>query len=465
MDYFPIFMRLSTEAVLVVGGGESAANKVSLLLKTDAQITVVAPVFCPRLSTWSKSEKVNLIQRNFLSDDINNQKLVFVATDHVDTRQAAVNQATKHRIPVNVVDHPSDCSFIMPAMVDRDPVMVAISTSGTSPVLARQVRASIETVLPARLGKLARLAGDFRDKVKQTITEFDSRRLFWERIFAGAIPELVYSGQEHAAHRSLERELNLPQAAGPEVGEVYLVGSGPGDPELLTMRAFRLMQHADVVVHDRLVTDTILDLCRRDAERIYAGKQRGDHVIPQEDINSLLVRLAKEGKRVLRLKGGDPFIFGRGGEEIETLASQGIPFQVVPGITAASGCAAYAGIPLTHRDYAQSCTFVTGHLKDGRVNLDWDRLIQPNHTIVVYMGLIGLPSICTELMERGLSASTPAALVEQGTTEHHRVLVGTLETLPEQVRIAAPHAPTLIIVGDVVRLHKDLKWFSSQAEP
>ena len=464
MDSFPIFMRLTTETVLVVGGGESAANKVSLLLKTDAHITAVAATFCSRLSTWGESQRIDLIQRDFLPGDITDQKLVFVASDDPDTRTAVVRCANERRIPVNVVDHPAVSSFIMPAMVDRDPVMVAISTSGTSPVLARHIRAWVETVLPARLGNLARLAGEFRDRVKHIFAGFDARRQFWERIFAGNIPELVYSGQTQAAQESLEQEFNLPQTSSPGVGQVYLVGSGPGDPELLTMRAFRLMQNADVVVHDRLVTDTILDLCRRDAERIYAGKQRGDHVIPQEGINTLLVRLAKEGKRVLRLKGGDPFIFGRGGEEIETLAGEGIPFQVVPGITAASGCAAYAGIPLTHRDHAQSCTFVTGHLKDGRVNLDWDRLIQPNHTIVIYMGLIGLPSICTELVERGLPASTPAALVEQGTTEHHRVLVGTLATLPEQVRVAAPHAPTLIIVGDVVRLRKDLDWFSPQSE-
>ena len=463
MDYFPIFLQIEAQPVLVVGGGESAVNKISLLLKTEAQITVVAPFFVPRLVEWGKAGQILLIQRDFSPDDITDQRLVFVATDDVDTRKNASQEAARQRIPVNVVDHPALSSFIMPAMVDRSPVIVAISSSGTAPVLARQIRAQIETVLPAGLGRLARIAGAFREEVKRKIAGFDIRRKFWERIFEGNVSELAYRGNEQGARDALTHALNAPESSDPEVGEVYLVGSGPGDPELLTMRAFRLMQKADVVVHDRLVTDAILDLCRRDAQRIYAGKQRGDHIIAQESINSLLVRLAKEGNRVLRLKGGDPFIFGRGGEEIETLAAQGVPFQVVPGITAASGCAAYAGIPLTHRDYAQSCTFVTGHLKDGRVNLDWDRLIQPKHTLVIYMGLIGLPTICAQLIARGLSASTPAALVEQGTTEHHRVLVGTLDTLPGQVEAASPRAPTLIIVGDVVRLHRELSWFSSRA--
>ena len=462
MDYFPVFVRLTEGPVLVVGGGESAANKVALLLKTKAHITVIAPGFCPRLAEWGAAGRIIVEQRDFSPDDVTDQRLVFVASNDADTRQAAAERASQKQIPVNVVDHPSLSSFIMPAMVDRSPVVVAISSSGSAPVLARQIRARIEALLPAGLGRLASLADDLREKVKRRIADFDTRRHFWEQVFESNIAELAYAGRGEAAQEALQQALDRAGSADPQVGEVYLVGSGPGDPELLTMRAFRLMQNADVVVHDRLVTESILDLCRREAERIYAGKQRGEHMIPQEGINDLLVRLATEGKRVLRLKGGDPFIFGRGGEEIETLAAKGIPFQVVPGITAASGCAAYAGIPLTHRDYAQSCTFVTGHLKDGRVNLDWDRLIQPNHTLVIYMGLIGLPTICRELVTRGLPASTPAALVEQGTTEQHRVLAGTLSSLPQQVRDAAPRAPTLIIVGDVVRLHKKLGWFPTK---
>ena len=352
----------------------------------------------------------------------------------------------------------------MPSIVDRAPVVVAISTSGTAPVLARQIRAQLETLLPPGLGRLAKLAGEFREKVKHYLAEPPARRRFWERVFEGDVGEMVYSANPTAASDALTTMLEQSKSSGIKTGEVYLVGSGPGDPELLTMRAFKLMQKADVIVHDRLVSEAVLDLCRRAAEKIYAGKQRGEHTIAQEGINELLVRLAKQGKRVLRLKGGDPFIFGRGGEEIATLAAQGISFQVVPGITAASGCAAYAGIPLTHRDYAQSCTFVTGHLKEGEVNLDWDRLIQANHTLVIYMGLIGLPTICEQLIARGLPATTPAALVEQGTTEHHRVLAGTLATLPEQVEIAAQRPPTLIIVGDVVRLRQELNWYSPSSD-
>jgi len=459
MDYFPMFLKLDEQPVLVVGGGESAVSKISLLLKTNARISAIAPAFAPQLVEWGHANKVHLIAREFSPDDISNQRLVIVATDTVTVRQAAAEHAVLRNIPVNVVDHRELSSFIMPAIVDRSPLMIAISSGATSPVLARQTRAQIETMLPARLGRLARLASAFRKDVKRKIAGLDNRRRFWEQVFEGPISQLVYRGNGAAARKALAKAIDAPQEMNQKSGEVYLVGSGPGDPELLTMRAFRLMQKADVVVHDRLVTDEVLDLCRRDAQRIYAGKQRGDHVIVQERINTLLVRLAHEGKRVLRLKGGDPFIFGRGGEEIETLAAQGVPFQVVPGITAASGCSAYAGIPLTHRDYAQSCTFVTGHLRDGQVNLDWERLIQPKHTLVIYMGLIGLPTICTQLVARGLPASTPAALVEQGTTEQHRVLVGTLQSLPTQVRAASPKPPTLIIVGDVVRLHHELSWY------
>lgn len=329
-------------------------------------------------------------------------------------------------------------------------------------MLARLVRARLETLIPASFGRLAALAGRFRQKVKERFHSLEDRRAFWEKVLQGPIAEMMFAGQEAAAQRALEETIEHQAETPRSRGEVYLVGGGPGDPDLLTFRALRLMQQADVVIYDRLVAPAVLELTRRDAQRIYAGKERANHVMPQEDINQLLTRLAREGKRVLRLKGGDPFIFGRGGEEIDTLAAAGIPFQVVPGITAASGCAAYAGIPLTHRDFAQSCVFVTGHLQDGTINLNWEVLSQPRQTLVFYMGLRGLSIICKELAAHGLPRSTPAALIQQGTTPRQKVWVGTLETLPRLVELAMPKPPTLLIVGEIVKLHEKLEWFAPQ---
>jgi uroporphyrin-III C-methyltransferase/precorrin-2 dehydrogenase/sirohydrochlorin ferrochelatase len=359
-----------------------------------------------------------------------------------------------------VVDDPELCSFIMPAIMDRSPLMVAFSSGGASPVLTRMMRGRLETMIPQNYSLLAGFAERFREQVKQRVTNPAKRRIFWENVLEGVIAEKVLSGDEKSAEamllHMLESEDNILR------GEVYLVGAGPGDPDLLTFRALRLMQKADVVVYDNLVSKPIVDMTRRDAERIYVGKKRNDHTLRQEEINELLVRLAQEGKRVLRLKGGDPFIFGRGGEEIETLAAEGIPFQVVPGITAASGVSSYAGIPLTHRDHAQSCIFVTGHLKDGSMNLDWEALARPRQTIVVYMGLHGLATLCAELVAHGLPGDTPIAIVQQGTTKNQRVVTGTLATLPGKSEVEELHAPTLIIVGGVVTLRHKLAWFNPE---
>ncbi len=362
---------------------------------------------------------------------------------------------------MNVVDQPALCSFILPSIIERAPLVVAVSSGGTSPVLARLLRARLESLIPAGYGRLAALARAFRDRVKARFKPPERRR-FWERVLQGPIAELVFSGREAEARTALQASLEDTRLAF-SGGEVSLVGAGPGDPDLLTFRALRLMQQADVVVYDRLVSRPILDLVRLEAERIYAGKERARHTLPQEDINQLLVRLAREGKRVVRLKGGDPFIFGRGGEEIDTLAAEGIPFQVVPGITAAAGCASYAGIPLTHRDYAQSVVFVTGHMEDGSMNLNWAALAQPGQTIVFYMGLLGIDVLCRELAAHGLPAATPAALIQAGTTPQQRVLTGTVETLPGIVHRSDVKAPTLIIIGEVVRLRDRLKWFEPAA--
>ena len=340
--------------------------------------------------------------------------------------------------------------------------MAAISSGGASPVLARLLRVKLEALIPPEYGSLASLANRFRQRVKQAIPDGDKRRRFWEDALQGDVADLALAGrQEEAAIRLKQR---LQDNNGEKVGMVFLVGAGPGDPDLLTLRALRLMQEADVVVYDRLVSPEILGLVRKDAEKIYAGKQSSNHSLPQSEINRLLADLAKAGRRVVRLKGGDPFIFGRGGEEIETLMAEGIHFQVIPGITAASGCAAYAGIPLTHRDYAQSCAFVTGHLKDGTIDLEWERLAVPNQTLVIYMGLQGLAQICTGLIKHGCPASLPAALIQQGTTRHQRVLTGTLADLPDKVAQANVKAPTLVIIGEVVKLHQKLSWFGERSE-
>ncbi|VAW55731.1 Precorrin-2 oxidase @ Sirohydrochlorin ferrochelatase activity of CysG / Uroporphyrinogen-III methyltransferase, partial [hydrothermal vent metagenome] len=368
--------------------------------------------------------------------------------------------AKARNIPVNVVDNPELCSFITPSIVDRSPVQIAISTGGASPVLARMIRTKLEGCIPAAYGRLGALVSDFREQVKTKFNNVDQRRAFWENILESTVADRVYSGHEDEAAVELQKAIDAADANPKHQGEVYLVGAGPGDPDLLTFRALRLMQSCDVMVYDRLVSPAIRELVRRDAELIYVGKARDKHTMQQENINELLVRLAKEGKRVLRLKGGDPFIFGRGGEEIELLAQEGVPFQVVPGITAAAGCASYAGIPLTHRDYSQACVFVTGHLKDGTVDLNWTALAQPNQTVVFYMGLHGAPTLCKEMVAHGLPSTTPVALVQKGTTPDQKTVIATLATLEETLKTHTFEPPTLIIVGEVVSLKEKLDWFN-----
>lgn len=458
MQYLPIFIQIKHRPCLVVGGGSIAARKVALLRKAQADVTVVAPDLCDELQSLANKKQVCHQAREFSDTDIDNCVLVIAATDHRETNERVSELAHRQRIPVNVVDNPDLCSFIMPSIIDRSPVVIAISTGGSSPVLARLIRTRLEGSIPAAYGRLAKLVEGFRDRVKQAFPGVESRRGFWEKILEGPVAEQVFSGHETVAEEMLDKAI-IEQSENPDMpGEVFLVGAGPGDPDLLTFRALRLMQQADVVVYDRLVSPAIMEMVRRDAEIVYVGKERDKHTMQQENINQLLVRLAKEGKRVLRLKGGDPFIFGRGGEEIEELAQEGIAFQVVPGITAANGCSSYAGIPLTHRDYAQSCVFVTGHLKDGSVDLNWEALAHPHQTVVFYMGLHGAPTLCREMVAHGLPASTPVALVEQGTTPQQRVYTATLETLLEVIASKQIKPPTLIIVGEVVRLHEKLSW-------
>jgi uroporphyrin-III C-methyltransferase/precorrin-2 dehydrogenase/sirohydrochlorin ferrochelatase len=458
VDYLPIFYRIKQRACLVVGGGAVAARKVSLLRKAGADVVVVAPRVCDELAQLESEGKIQHHERGYQSSDLDDCVLVIAATDQREVNERVSADAKTRHIPVNVVDNTGLCSFVMPSIIDRSPVQIAVSTGGASPVLARLIRTRLEGLVPAGYGKLGALVEGFRDKVKSAFPNVEQRRQFWEAILEGTVAELVFSGHDSEARSMLEQAIEEASVNPQLVGEVFLVGAGPGDPDLLTFRALRLMQKADVVVYDRLVSPAIMELVRRDAEIVYVGKARDQHTMKQENINQLLVRLAKEGKRVLRLKGGDPFIFGRGGEEIELLAQEKVPFQIVPGITAANGCASYAGIPLTHRDYAQSCVFVTGHLKDGSVDLNWKALAHPNQTVVFYMGLHGAPTLCKELVAHGLPASTPVALVEQGTTPQQRVFTATLDTLLDVIANQDIKPPTLIIVGDVVTLHDKLKW-------
>jgi len=462
MKHLPVFLDIKDQPVLVVGGTVMAARRWATATSAGARVRVVAPKLsaafedCPEVVHEAKA---------FEESDLDGMHLVFAATgeEEEDVRVSAL--ARKKGVAVNVVDRLDLCSFVMPSIVDRSPVVVAISSSGDAPILSRLLRAKLEALLPSGLGRLANFAGSCRQQVNSLITDPVRRRRFWERIVGGPAAEYVLAGQQEAADelfdKTLEAECRDQEL--PVQGEVYLVGSGPGDPDLLTFRALRLMQQADVVLHDRLVPDAILDLVRRDAERVFVGKKRGDHVLAQEDISQMLADLARQGHRVLRLKGGDPFMFGRGGEEIEVLADAGIPFQVVPGVTAANGCAAYAGIPLTHRDHAQACIFVTGHTKDGKLDLNWHSLMQPNQTVVVFMGLGALVNVAGQLVEHGANPDLPAAVVDNGTRERQQVVSGTLSDVADRVAKAEFEGPAILIVGTVVTLRDKLSWFAPPA--
>jgi uroporphyrin-III C-methyltransferase/precorrin-2 dehydrogenase/sirohydrochlorin ferrochelatase len=458
MRYFPIFLDTIDLTCLVVGAGEVAARKVELLLKTSANITVVAPWACDTVQRFAKEEKIKLIVRPYNESDLSNRQMVFVATDNSELNAQIHDQARAQKILVNVVDNTPLCQFITPSIVDRSPIIIAMSSGGVAPVLLRYLRQKLESVIPQKVSLLGQFSEKFRETVKKRFKSVTERRYFWEDVLDGDIAENILQGNEQVAEQKFLEKLNTPDAS-KTVGEVYLVGAGPGDPDLLTFRALRLMQKADVVVYDRLVSPEILELVRRDAEKIYVGKAKSKHTIPQDEINELLAKEALAGNRVVRLKGGDPFIFGRGGEELETLIKHGVSFQVVPGITAASGAASYAGIPLTHRDHAKSVVFATGHLQDNSINLNWQGLAQPDQTIVFYMGLTGLPIICEQLVKHGLAATTPVAMVQSATTPQQKVVTGTLENIQQKAQAAEIRPPALIIVGSVVSLHEKLNWF------
>ncbi len=471
MDYLPIFRDVSERTVIVAGGGTVAARRCEIALRAGAHVRLFADSIDeddfmelkdhPRLEHHARCPE---------PADFDGAALAFAACRKHDDDRKIAEMARAARVPVNVADRPELCDFIMPSIVDRSPIVVAVSSSGASPILARMIRARIETMLPAAFGRLATFAGDIRDKVMARLKGSETRRRFWERVLEGPLASLIFAGDEETARTLLERELAAAQAEEKEgiAGEVYLVGCGPGDPDLLTFKALRLMQKADVVLYDRLIGDGILNLVRREAERIYVGKRAGEHALPQQQISALMAELAREGKRVLRLKGGDPFIFGRGGEEIEVLAEKRIPFQVVPGITAASGCATYAGIPLTHRDHAQSCLFITAHGKDGIVDVDWKQLLRPHQTVAVYMGLRLLPKLMEGLLEHGADPDMPVAVVEKGTRPGQRVITGAIADIARKARAARLGGPAMIIIGTVVTLREKLNWYlpaEGEADP
>ncbi|NNH38387.1 siroheme synthase CysG [Acinetobacter terrae] len=456
MDIFPISLKLQQQPCLIVGGGRIAYRKAVLLAKAGAVIHVIAPEIESNLLEIVENSQGQYVQAPFSLDiPLRKYRLVIAATNDKATNIQVFEACEAEKILVNSVDDPPHCRFMVPAIIDRSPLVVSIATNGTSPVLSRQIRTQLEATIPHGMGKLADFSGKWRAAVKAKIENPDERRIFWEDLYASPLKEQVFHDNIAEADRLIEQALiewKKPK------GEVYLVGAGPGDPELLTLKALRLMQQADVVIYDRLVSPPILDLCRRDAEKIYVGKARSNHSVPQDGINALLVEYAAQGKRVCRLKGGDPFIFGRGGEEIQELFAAGVAFQVVPGITAASGCSAYAGIPLTHRDYAQSVRFLTGHLKEGSPELPWHELVYENQTLVLYMGLVGLEKICAQLIAHGQRPNMPVALISKGTTPDQKVVVGTLADIASKVSEHQIQAPTLTIIGEVVKLREQLQW-------
>ena len=521
MNTFPLFFKLESRKVLIVGGGDVALRKADLLSRAGAAITILAPDICAELQALLTNNKNNkadvehhLIFENYNKSYMAGARVIIAGTDDEALNHQIHADATELNIPVNVVDTPHLCDFIFPAIVDRNPIVIGISSNGKAPVLARLLRARLETLIPQGYGKLAKLAGDFRAEVKTKIPTLTGRRQFWERAFEGQVSELMFAGNETQAAAQLQADLDNTAAqivknnavktnpvhnneannnkndiqtasktapvltdklfandsdssvhttaAKPTqpVGEVYIVGAGPGDPELLTFKALRLMQQADIVYYDALVSPQVLDLCRRDADKVFVGKKRSNHAVAQLGINELLVNSAKEGRRVVRLKGGDPFIFGRGGEEVESLRAHNIPYQVVPGITAANAAASYAGIPLTHRDHSQSVRFVTGFLKAGAPNNNFKSFLNTDETVVFYMGLHSLARLTEGLIEAGRSSETPIAIVSNASMPNQQVLTGTLATITELQEQNQLPTPALLIMGDVVALHHDLAWYN-----
>lgn len=450
MNAFPAHIDLRGRPVLIIGGGAAALAKARLMLAAGAELSLIAPVFAPETAAELKG-KARLFAREPVVADIEAAALLFIAdTGEAEARRWA-EVARIAGVLLNVVDRPELCDFTTPSIIDRGRVTVSISTGGAAPVLGKKLRADIEALLPPQLGALADFAERYRDTVKATVAP-DARRRFWESFFAGPVAAQVLAGDERGAHEAMLALLNRPQAE-QKTGAVHIVGAGPGDPDLLTLKALRLLQQADVILHDRLVSDEILSLARRDAERLFVGKAKSNHAVPQEEIEARMIALAREGKIVVRLKGGDPFVFGRGGEELDAVRAAGVPVFVTPGVTAATGCAAAAGMALTHRDYAQAVTFVTGHAKgEADPDLDWQALAALKNTLVVYMGVSKAATIARNLIDHGRAAATPAAVIENGTRADQKVVKGVLGDLPLLIERGAIEGPAILVIGEVAAL-------------
>lgn len=454
MNWLPLLHRSSDIKFIIFGGGQVAQRKVQTLQKFDCAITLISPEINQYLKKQIDSGKISYLASEARAEHVIADHHIVAATNNEVVNQNIIRWAKDKHCAISAADAPADSDFIFPAVIDRNPIMIAISSSSQSPALTRYLRNQLDSLIPSRIPQLAKFVTSLRETIRSTVDQSTNRQQVWRKLMSSAMPNLVLAGKEEQASDVCQKII----LGGQQSGEVFLVGAGPGDPELLTLKAVRLIQQADIVFYDRLVSPSILEYCSPSAEMHYVGKAKSKHAVPQDDINQLLVDHAKLGKTVLRLKGGDPFIFGRGGEEIETLAEQNIPFQVVPGITAASGCSSYAGIPLTHRDYAQSVRFVTGHLKDGSANLPWQELIHPQQTLVIYMGLTGISHISKELIAHGMSENTAIALIEKGTRPEQKVHTSSLKNISKLIETTNISAPTLTIIGDVVKLHEKLNW-------
>jgi uroporphyrin-III C-methyltransferase/precorrin-2 dehydrogenase/sirohydrochlorin ferrochelatase len=462
LDYLPIFVNIKQQHCLIVGGGGVAARKADLFIQAGAIVSVIAPELKTEMKHHLSEGKITWNIGSFSAElvaSISVPKYVISATDDQAVNQAVYTYCQQHNIPVNVADQTQYCDFILPAIVDRNPMTIALSTGGRSPVLARLMKARLETMIPAGFSKLADLVGRYRQKVKDSISSLGGRKAFWESLLDGSFIDKAVHGNFNEAEQLLDNKIKQLAKTGQlePTGEVYLIGAGPGDPDLMTFKALRLLQQADVILYDRLVAPEIIDMARREAERIYVGKKNKHHSVKQQDIAQLMVDLAKQGNRVARLKGGDPYIFGRGAEEAEVLVANNITYQVVPGITAAAGCSMYAGFPLTHRDFAQSVVFIAGHQQAGASIIDYARLANSGDTMVFYMGVKNALKIQQSLLEQGMNPNTPVAVIEKCTTSEQRDTICRLDSFVETIATKKVNPPALIIVGEVIKVRERLK--------